>query len=208
MDNGLSSNNVACLLQDSYGFLWTGGFDGLNRWDGHQFKSYSHSDANPTSVSQNIVYCLHEDRSKRLWIGHIGGLDLYNHQTDAFENIPLRKDQQRIPLNAIVENPDGTLWLATSNGLGLFNPETRKINWHYESAHPDSLSGNTLFAMKKDPNGNLWLGTYDSGLVKFNSNTKKFERFQHENGNPNTIASNKLKKNTDRSFRKHLGRHL
>jgi ligand-binding sensor domain-containing protein len=36
----LSNSKVNCILQDSKGFLWVGTEDGLNRFDGYEFKVY------------------------------------------------------------------------------------------------------------------------------------------------------------------------
>ena len=37
--NGLSQNDVNCLLQDSDGYIWLGTNDGLNRYDGYTLKN-------------------------------------------------------------------------------------------------------------------------------------------------------------------------
>ena len=42
INEGLSENSVMCILQDSRGFLWFGTGDGLNRFDGYQFKIFKH----------------------------------------------------------------------------------------------------------------------------------------------------------------------
>ncbi|OQY32977.1 MAG: hypothetical protein B6241_09470 [Spirochaetaceae bacterium 4572_59] len=34
MEDGLSSNSVYCITQDSYGYIWFGSLSGLNRYDG------------------------------------------------------------------------------------------------------------------------------------------------------------------------------
>jgi ligand-binding sensor domain-containing protein len=37
---GLSDNNVTCIQQDDWGFVWVGTEIGLNRFDGYQFQNY------------------------------------------------------------------------------------------------------------------------------------------------------------------------
>ena len=40
VEDGLSHNTVWCALQDSYGFIWLGTSDGLNRYDRRGNKVY------------------------------------------------------------------------------------------------------------------------------------------------------------------------
>lgn len=46
---GLSHNTVYCALQDKKGFMWFGTDDGLNRFDGHQFRIYRYNSYEPES---------------------------------------------------------------------------------------------------------------------------------------------------------------
>lgn len=44
--DGLPSNSVRCMYQDSKGFLWLGTLDGLTRYDGNSFLTYQWKPAN------------------------------------------------------------------------------------------------------------------------------------------------------------------
>ncbi|ADY53186.1 hypothetical protein Pedsa_2644 [Pseudopedobacter saltans DSM 12145] len=44
INDGLSQNVVLCMIQDREGYIWMGTEDGLNRYDGYEFKHYKHSD--------------------------------------------------------------------------------------------------------------------------------------------------------------------
>lgn len=54
-EDGLSLNIVTKILQDSRGFLWFGTFDGLNRYDGYNFKIFLPEPANPNSISGHSI---------------------------------------------------------------------------------------------------------------------------------------------------------
>ncbi len=42
VENGLSNNDVNTIIQDQTGFIWFGTDDGLNRYDGYNFKVFRH----------------------------------------------------------------------------------------------------------------------------------------------------------------------
>ncbi|MGI9544370.1 MAG: ligand-binding sensor domain-containing protein, partial [Cyclobacteriaceae bacterium] len=71
--HGLSQNSALCLLQDQQGFIWIGTEEGLNRYDGHNFKIYKTGLPGENFLSHSIIWSLHEDRSGILWVGTRGG---------------------------------------------------------------------------------------------------------------------------------------
>jgi hypothetical protein len=72
-EQGLSNNRVVSILQDSQGFMWFGTFDGLNRFNGYEFKIFRHDPFDISSMSANIILAIHEDHAGSLWIGTSGG---------------------------------------------------------------------------------------------------------------------------------------
>ena len=63
---GLSQSSVMCVFQDRRGFMWFGTQDGLNRYDGYDFKIFKHDPANPNSLKENFVVLIAEDRQGKL----------------------------------------------------------------------------------------------------------------------------------------------
>src|SRR5688572_21271331 len=53
--DGLSQNNVTCIIQEDRGFIWVGTDDGLNRYDGYQFITYGHNPKDNHSLSNNFI---------------------------------------------------------------------------------------------------------------------------------------------------------
>src|SRR5687767_753316 len=77
-ENGLPTDDIQFVYQDSYGYLWLASYDGLIRWDGYYFKRYYHRDSDSLSLAHNIVYSIYEDADRKLWIGTIEGLNVYD----------------------------------------------------------------------------------------------------------------------------------
>jgi hypothetical protein len=84
-NNGLASNKVHCIVQDSTGFMWIGTENGLSRYDGYSFLSFSLSSGDSLALPSDNILCLAVDPiSKFLWIGTTKGLCYFNHYTFDF----------------------------------------------------------------------------------------------------------------------------
>jgi ligand-binding sensor domain-containing protein/CheY-like chemotaxis protein/AraC-like DNA-binding protein len=183
VENGLPSNDLQCVFQDSYGFLWVGSYEGVFRWDGYTFKKYQHYEKDSASIDHNIVYTVFEDSQKRLWVGTIEGLNLYDRGNDSFSKCILRQKGEKIPVNAIREDSKHQMWLGTSNGLCLYNYEKRHADW-FQGANPE-----VIFCIDIDAKDNIWCGLFNGGVQKFSCDTKSFTHFKQKNG----IASNNIR---------------
>lgn len=204
---GLPTNEIRYVFQDSYGFLWMGSYEGLIRWDGYTFKKYTHRDDNQKSLAHNIVYCIFEDSQKRLWVGTIEGLNYYDRRKDEFIKCNLEHAQEKIPVNAIREDSKHRLWLGTSLGICNYDHNNQKAAWYFtQQIAGKSSSGDVVFCLAIDQKDNLWAGTFKGGVNQFNTETKKFTNYAHEENNAKTICSNDISSiYVDRSNRVWIG---
>lgn len=77
VDNGLSQNNVTCILQDKFGLMWFGTDDGLNKFDGYTFFVYRRDGNSKNSLGNNSITSLAEDFYSNIWVGTQNGLYKY-----------------------------------------------------------------------------------------------------------------------------------
>ena len=97
--DGLSSNSVLSILQDRKGFMWFGTQDGLNKYDGYEFKVYYHREDDPHSVGDDIQLTLLEDRKGCIWVGGFqSGLSRLDPETGSFTQylLPCANSAQKI----------------------------------------------------------------------------------------------------------------
>jgi hypothetical protein len=76
VENGLSNNTIICSLQDKKGFMWFGTKDGLNRFDGYNFKIINDIEINQRKP--HVINCLLTDKNGVLWVGGNNGIFRYN----------------------------------------------------------------------------------------------------------------------------------
>ncbi|HAS44308.1 MAG TPA: hypothetical protein DCS93_27775 [Microscillaceae bacterium] len=161
---GLSQNTVKCMVQDRKGFLWFGTADGLNRYDGYQFKIYRNELGNKNSLSNNYITALLEDKTGYIWIGTLGGgVNRFDPLTETFTRFRPHKDKVKgvagDEINAFVEDEDGKIWIATNKkALSYFDPRHQKIVYIRES-YQFPIPSRYVYSIITDQNKGLWLGT-------------------------------------------------
>ena len=65
--DGMSQNTVMAILQDRKGFIWLGTWDGLNRFDGYEFRVYKAMNNGVAAHVNNRVEMIYEDEEERIW---------------------------------------------------------------------------------------------------------------------------------------------
>jgi ligand-binding sensor domain-containing protein len=68
-NSGLSQSSIYKIIQDKKGFLWFATGDGLNRYDGHNFKIYRNDPSDPKTLSGSEIFSVTEDDLGNLWVG-------------------------------------------------------------------------------------------------------------------------------------------
>jgi len=195
---GLSQSSVNCIMQDRHGFLWIGTQDGLNRYDGYDFRIYRYDPADSNTLSNDWIWDVLEDRSGKIWIATWKGLTKYDPCTDCFTrylpdvNNPGAISGERPA--SLCQDKEGNLWIGIwGGGLDRYDPETDgfvRILSHPED--PKTLPGNLVRDVFYDHKNRLWVGTW-SGLglgEKQKDGSVTFTRFVHDENDPRSIGSN------------------
>jgi signal transduction histidine kinase/ligand-binding sensor domain-containing protein len=136
-----------------------------------------------TDIGLNMVRSIYRDHRGYLWIGNqrtgLMRYDSYNIKT--YLNQP--ENPSSISSNGIAyiyEDTHKDLWIGTTNGLNLYQPQKDNFKRYYladeEQTH---ISANFINRIAESPDSTLWILTQD-GLFKFNRETDSFEVFKDE----------------------------
>lgn len=197
LEEGLSQSVVNDILQDSQGFLWIGTDDGLNRYDGYDFKIYKPEPNNLYSISDRTITSIVEDKDGFLWIGtRAGGLNRYDPINGKFTHYFHDKtDQKSIASNQIsaLALDENGLWIGTNRGLNYLDFESNTLTY-YDDASSSSikLSNNFVTEILKDSTGLLWIGTVNGGLNVFDEKQNTVTVFKYDKNDNKSLSHNRV----------------
>lgn len=180
----LSSNLVNQICQDSRGFIWIATEDGLNRYDGYTFHIYRHDSSVEGSLTENYVYAMMEDSQGRFWIGYSRGIALYDRASDNFKPIWIKETNSYI--KQFVELSNHSLWAATSGSGIVTISHDNKVSRFVQLNK--AIKTNYVNALYQDRKGNVWIGTQNQGVWKYNLKTRRVKAVPHAAGDNNVNA--------------------
>ncbi|WP_165495846.1 two-component regulator propeller domain-containing protein [Marinobacter halodurans] len=197
IDDGLSNNSVVKVLQDRQGFIWATTMEGINKYDGMTFTTFTPQAPGSNNTPQFYMNVI-EDRDGILWFCNYGG-GLVRHDPELNTWKYYRHDENNPNSLAdnttwfVLQDRDGILWIGTFGGLSRFDPATEQFtNYRHDPSNPDSLSYNVVNPIRQDDAGMLWVGTYGGGLEKFNPETGIFTHYRHDPNDPNSLSNDNV----------------
>ncbi len=110
--DGLSQTTITDLCLDNKGFLWIGTNDGLNRYDGYEFKVFYHDPKDRNSISNNHILSIQQDKEDNIWLATAGGLNLFNYRTGRFSKVKLSHPDypgEAIPQKILLDRSNNTI---------------------------------------------------------------------------------------------------
>ncbi len=156
-DRGLPIEVAESLAQTPDGYLWVGTQEGLARFDGDRFTTFSRR--NVPAITSNDVHTVRVAKNGVLWIGTAGGLLKY--KDGRFEVVHTGSDSASTDnVWDIAEGHDGALWVGTSNGL-IRIANGKPVRFDTDNGLPSQL----VWSLLVDHDGSLIVGT-GSGVCR------------------------------------------
>lgn len=158
--DGLSSNTVYDIIQDSNGFIWMGAAPGLCRYDGYAFVNYYNlSNDNNGNTDANIGNIYDDSKNGLLWI-HTSTFTFacYNQKTGKFTDYTGRHDEEK-PFQKTLRT-DTHLWMYDiRNGVRSVEYNGGKFICRDYGTHNSQLLSNHVVRLVEDGKGNVWVLT-------------------------------------------------
>jgi len=159
-----SYNRIFEVIEDNNGNYWMGIDDGIAKFDGINWTTYTTSNSNIYNRGLKLFF-----DGSNIWIGHLYGLSKFDGTNFTYYNLDKifhSYFQGCNDIKDIDKDKQNNIWIATANGLVKYNGTTF-IRYHNQNG----LIGpnNKVWSVKCDTTQNLiWVGTFSSGLQKFN----------------------------------------
>ena len=158
------------MYLDNEGFIWATTRNGINRYDGYQFRVFKKENEHDSSLASNYVNSMMQDKNGLFYFGLYGALQTWDG--DKFNNVAmLDKDGNagHCYPNCFLERSNGDI-LVGSSGLGLLKFKNKmtacQVKGPLSSIH-------TVNSMIEDRMGVLWIVTDNLGLISFDGKTIK-----------------------------------
>ena len=160
-DKQLSSSLVNQVYLDHNGFLWVATRDGLNRYDGYQFRVFRRENPVDSTLKTNMVNAIMQDRQGLFYVGMYDGIQTWDGKRfNDVKTLDWRGNENFCYASCFLERANGDI-LAGTSGLGVvkFKNKTtaQQVGGPFAGLH-------TVSDLLEDRKCNLWLVSDEKGL--------------------------------------------
>ena len=161
--DGFPTNEIQKVYQDREGFMWFATRNGLCRYDGYQITVYSSAHHASPVLTSNNIHCLADDDQGNLWVGTYNGMNRYDKRLGRFEPVEIRNTTNKV-VSCILVTKNNEIWIGLDDGLFRYDREENAFIHHSLQKIGDISLTAPIKSIIQDAAGELWIGTWNSGL--------------------------------------------
>lgn len=155
-DSGLPSRIVHDVTQDSLGYLWVAGNNGLYKFDGQKFYGHYASLHDTTGLRDNKINTVLAGRKGRVWIATPRGLHLMEDDKIRHITLQINSTENEDHIISLFEDSKGYLWAGSYDGLFGYDPNSGKYT-KVKLPENDLEQSNAIWGINEDFQGNIWV---------------------------------------------------
>ena len=166
---GININIAKSIIEDREGNYWMGTWNGIVKYNGDRFVSYTIDDG----LSNNNILTIYADPLNRIWMGTLaGGVNIYDG--NSFRQLDVSEGLKSSSIWSIYQDKQGYYWFGTTSGAYRYNDGENLLETPFVQ-----LNNQIIYSILCDRAGNYWFGT-DKGIFKFTGTN--LEIINTENG--------------------------
>jgi signal transduction histidine kinase/ligand-binding sensor domain-containing protein len=197
--NGLPSDTIRYLFEDSKKRLWVGTSNGLTIYqpDQYNFRVFRNDPVNPASISNNSIEMVQEDANGNIWVGTRNGLNQWQESTGSFKRF-FYTPKEVNGIRFLYSDKQQRLWLSIQDkGVFVLDKNTGRILKSFlpDDKNPASLTSKQINMFYQDSRGTIWLGDgadNQFGLYRLNEKEDGFKHYIPITGDSSSISSNEI----------------
>ena len=178
--NGLPSNSITAIIQDKYGMMWFGTYNGLVRFNGYDYKIFTNNPTDSNSHSDNFINNLALTKDGNLLVGHRNhGFSIFDYKSESFKRFSNKPGE----INSlghdnifdVHSDKKGNIWIGTLLGLDKFEIKTGKFtHYHLSTNQENPIEKQLISSIVEENDGQLLLFVSGMKIVRFNPENELF----------------------------------
>ena len=166
--DGISNSWISSVFEDTEGYIWLATLDGVNRYDGYEFKTLRNSPQDSNSISANWIMSIAQDTKGLFWFGTYGeGLNKFNPRLDAITRFSKSKGDCGFGgsvIRKIITSKNGGIWILSDAGVHRKNP--------LQDVFEKIEIGNPWSRICQTENGEIWIIDVNDAFI-YNTEKKR-----------------------------------
>jgi signal transduction histidine kinase/ligand-binding sensor domain-containing protein/DNA-binding response OmpR family regulator len=188
-NTGISHNRINRIYEDKLGRLWIGTGGGLNLYD-KKTEQFLHVGLSAAKGGANFITAIQQDSYHKIWVATFKGIKYVDATGKRLDSLNSWKKVGENELFqgvafSLFEDDQQTLWAGIKQGLKRFDPKSQQVLPLPEAlVQNKELAAAKIIVIKQDVAGDMWFGTEEDGIFRYNKKNKTCIRYNSANGLP------------------------
>lgn len=199
--SGLLTYQTNTVVQDHEGFIWIGSTNGLQRFDGKEYKSFQMTNS---QLPSNPVWQLVIDKRNNLWVLLASGkVGIFDTRKFIFNEVKTHFHKGVSPntyIKRLITDQSGNLfYLMGGSEVITYNPQANEFSYQHNFV-PFKVKWGIVDFVHQPHTNKYWVSLSNGGLAVYNLKTRRWNEPEHNPDHEILIDQLNQKEVYDRLF--------